>query len=83
MTQADSSVYTQRRCKDTRRLPNVVQGAFPNLQSRWAYVGQFSRQMRTTKSVDELIREAATSQELRRELGPLNLVALGDRKSVV
>ncbi len=43
----------------------------------WAYVRQLSRQMRTTKSVDELIREAATSQELRRELGPLNLVALG------
>ncbi|MCS6965847.1 MAG: amino acid permease [Candidatus Kapabacteria bacterium] len=33
--------------------------------------------MRTTKSVDELIREAQQTQELRRVLGPANLVALG------
>jgi len=33
--------------------------------------------MRTTKSIDELIREAQQTQELRRVLGPVNLVALG------
>lgn len=33
--------------------------------------------MRATKSVDELIREAQQTQELRRVLGPANLVALG------
>ena len=33
--------------------------------------------MRTVKSVDDLIREARETQELRRVLGPGNLIALG------